>query len=129
VQTTASSRAFGFVLVAACVIIAVLSYWAHGRAYVYWSIAAAAILVVSFAMPRLLAPAKRLWLKLGKLLHVIVSPVILSVVYVVVFIPVGAIIRLFGKDLLGLQRDPTVTSYWVSRPAGGPTPESLKEQF
>lgn len=128
-QTTASSRAFGFVLVAACLIIAVLSYLAHGRAYLYWSIAAAAILVVSFAMPRLLAPAKRLWLKLGKLLHVVVSPVILSVVYVLVFIPVGAIIRLFGKDLLGLKRDPGVTSYWVSRPAGGPTPESLKEQF
>jgi hypothetical protein len=129
VQTTASSRAFGFVLVAACVTIAALSYWAHGRAYFYWSIAAAAILVVSFAMPRLLAPAKRLWLKLGKLLHMVVSPVILSVVYVLVFIPVGAIIRLFGKDLLGLKRDPEVTSYWVSRPAGGPTPESLKEQF
>jgi hypothetical protein len=129
VQTTASSRAFGFVLVAACLIIAGLSYWAHGRAYLYWSIAAAAILVVSFAMPRLLAPAKRLWLKLGKLLHVVVSPVILSVVYVLVFIPVGALIRLFGKDLLDLKRDPGVTSYWVSRPAGGPAPESLKEQF
>jgi len=129
VQTTASSRSFGFVLVATCLIVAALSYWAHGRAYPYWGIAAAAILVVSIAMPRLLAPAKRLWLKLGKLLHVVVSPVILSVVYVLVFIPVGAIVRLFGKDLLGLKRDPAVTSYWVSRPAGGPTPESLKEQF
>jgi hypothetical protein len=129
VQTTASSRAFGFVLVAACLIIAALSYWAHGRAYLYWSVAGAAILVISLAMPRLLAPAKRLWLKLGKLLHVVVSPVILSVVYVLVFIPAGAVIRLFGKDLLGLKRNPKVTSYWVSRPAGGPAPESLKEQF
>ena len=68
-QTTASSRSFGFVLVAACLIIAALSYWAHGRASLFWSVAAAVILVVSFAMPRLLAPAKRLWLKLGKLLR------------------------------------------------------------
>jgi hypothetical protein len=129
VQTTASSRAFGFVLVAACLIIAGMSYWAHGRAYLYWGLAGAAILVVALAMPRLLAPAKRGWLKLGKLLHVIVSPVILTAVYVLVFIPVGAIIRLFGKDLLGLKRDPVVTSYWVSRTTGGMTPESLKDQF
>jgi hypothetical protein len=45
-----------------------------------------------------------------------------------VFIPVGAIIRLFGKNLLSLKRDRVSTSYWIER-TGGPAPETLKDQF
>lgn len=128
-QRTASSRSFGLLLAAAFLIVAGLSYWAHGRAYLYWGMSAAAILAISLVMPRVLSPLKRLWLKLGKLLHVIVSPLILSAVYLLVFIPVGAIIRLFGKDLLAMKRDPAATSYWIERAPGGLTPESLKDQF
>jgi len=132
VQKTASSRSFGLLLAAALLIIAALSYWAHGRAqghaYVYWGSAGGLLLVLALAMPRVLAPLKRLWLKLGKLLHVIVSPVILTAVYFLVFIPIGAIIRLFGKDLLSLKHDPATASYWIAR-TSGPTPESLKDQF
>jgi hypothetical protein len=109
-------------------VVAALSYWSHGHAYPYWGTSAAVLLAIALAMPRVLAPLKRLWLKLGKLLHLVVSPLILSAVYVLVFIPVGAIIRLFGKDLLSLKRDRVATSYWIER-AGGPAPESLKDQF
>ena len=127
-QKAASSRSFGFLLAAVLFIIAALSYWAHSRAYAYWSTAGAILLVLALAMPRVLAPLKRLWLKLGRFLHVVVSPLIVTVVYLLVLIPAGAIIRLFGKDLLSLRLDPSATSYWVAR-TGSPTPESLKDQF
>jgi hypothetical protein len=128
VQKPASSRSFGYLLAGVCVIVAVLSYWAHGRAWLYWGIAAALLLVIAIAVPRLLAPLKRVWLRLGKLLHLVASPLILSTVYFLVFIPTGAIVRLFGKDLLALKRDRVATSYWIER-MGGPAPESLKDQF
>jgi hypothetical protein len=128
VQKAASSRSFGYLLAAVCAVIAALSYWSHGQASLYWSMAAALLLVVALVMPRVLAPLKRLWLRLGKLLHLVASPLILGVVYVLVFIPTGAIIRLFGKDLLALKRDRVATSYWIGRP-GGPAPESLRDQF
>ena len=127
-QKTASSRSFGFLLAAVLLIVATLSYWAHGHAYVYWGTAGAMLLVLALVMPRVLAPLKRLWLKLGRFLHVVVSPLILTAVYLLVFIPVGAIIRLFGKDLLSLKHDPSATSYWIAR-SSSPTPESLKDQF
>jgi Saxitoxin biosynthesis operon protein SxtJ len=128
VQKTASSRSFGFLLAAVLLIVAMLSYWAHGHAYVYWGTAGAMLLVLALVMPRVLAPLKRLWLKLGRFLHVVVSPLILTAVYALVFIPVGAIIRLFGKDLLCLKPDPSATSYWIARTSSS-TPESLKDQF
>ena len=127
-QKTASSRSFGLLLAAALLVVAALSYWAHGRAHMYWGTAGAILLVLALVMPRVLAPLKRLWLKLGWFLHVVVSPLILTAVYALVFIPVGAIIRLFGKDLLSLRHDSSATSYWITR-TSSPTPESLKDQF
>jgi hypothetical protein len=128
VQKAASSRSFGLLLAAVCAVIAALSYWSQGRAALCWSVAAALLLMIALVMPRILAPLKRLWLRLGKLLHLIASPLILSAMYVLVFIPTGAIIRLFGKDLLALKRDGAATSYWIER-SGGPAPESLRDQF
>jgi len=77
----------------------------------------------------MLLPAKRLWLRLGRLLEVVVSPVAVGLIHVVAITPVGALIRLFGKDLLALRRDPSATSYWVTRDQRGLPPASLKDQF
>jgi hypothetical protein len=125
---SASSRSFGLLIAAVLAVIAGLSYWSRRHAFVYWGGAALIVLAIALAMPRVLAPLKRLWLKLGHLLHVVISPVILTTVYVLVLVPTGAAIRLFGKDLLALKRDAGTRSYWVER-AGGPAPESLKDQF
>jgi Saxitoxin biosynthesis operon protein SxtJ len=128
VPATASSRSFGLLIAAVLAVVAALDYRWGGGAYVYWTAAAAACLLIALVMPRILAPLKRPWLKLGGLLHRIASPLILGTVYLLVFIPVGAALRLFGKDVLSLRRDPQATSYWVVR-AGGPAPETLKDQF
>jgi hypothetical protein len=80
-------------------------------------------------MPRLLAPLKRIWLRLGGSLHALVSPVVLGLTYLFAVIPIGTLARLLGKDLLSLKRDPSTASYWIRRDHGGPTPDSLKDQF
>jgi saxitoxin biosynthesis operon SxtJ-like protein len=128
VQATASSRAFGLLIAALLAVVAAMDYRWAGHGHVYWIGAAALCLLISLAMPRVLAPVKRLWLKLGHVLHRLISPLILAAVYVLAFIPVGAALRLFGKDVLALKRDPRAASYWSAR-AGGPAPESLKDQF
>ncbi len=128
-QKIASSRSFGLLLTAVLLAAVALSASSHGHAYPYWAASATVLLVISLALPRVLAPLKRLWLKFASLLHSIVSPLILGAVYLLVFIPIGALIRLFGKDLLSLKRDRSAASYWIERAAGGPAPESLKDQF
>jgi hypothetical protein len=127
-QRAASSRSFGLLLAAVCAAIAALGTWSHGRVPFDWGTAAALLLMLALVMPRVLAPLKRLWLKLGRLLHLIASPLILSTVYVLVLIPIGSVIRLLGKDPLALKRDGAAKSYWIERP-GGPEPSSLKDQF
>jgi hypothetical protein len=80
-------------------------------------------------MPRLLAPLKQLWLKLGALLNLVVAPVVLGLVYALVILPAGVLVRLFGKDLLSLRRDPSAVTYWIKRDMTALRPESLRDQF
>jgi len=128
-EKVASSRSFGLLFAAFFLIIGAINYWAQGHWYVFWAVLAAMFLAVALMMPRVLAPAKRLWLKFGKLLNRVVSPVVLGLVYLLAIVPVGALTRLFGKDLLSLRHDPAAGSYWIRRDLGGPAPESLKGQF
>jgi hypothetical protein len=57
-------------------------------------------------MPRTLAPLRRLWLKLGHLMSIVVSQIILALMYVLAIVVTGVLIRLFGKDLLSLKPSP-----------------------
>jgi len=128
-QKVASSRSFGLLFVAVFLILAAFNYVAHGRWYIVLGICAAALLALSLLMPRALAPLKRQWLKLGSLLNRIVAPIVLTLVYVLAIVPVGVLARLFGKDPLSLRRQPAASSYWIGRERGGPSPESLRDQF
>jgi len=95
-----------------------------------WSIAAAAAFaLLALAVPRALAPLNRAWTAFGDLLHRIVSPVALGILYYGVVTPTGLLMRLAGKDPLRLRFDPAARSYWIERRPPGPPPESLKDQF
>jgi Saxitoxin biosynthesis operon protein SxtJ len=125
---TASNRSFGLLIAAVLALIAALQS-GRGGAILAWLMAAAFFLVVAIAMPRLLLPLRRLWLKLGSILHRVISPIVLGILYVFSIVTVGLLTRLVGKDLLSLKRDAAATSYWVRREPPGPSPHSLRNQF
>jgi len=94
----------------------------------WWSIAIAVVLVlVSLIMPSVLAPANKLWMKFGLLLHKIVSPIILGAMFFVALTPVALIMRLRGKDLLNLEMKPEAETYWIER--ADEIPSSMSDQF
>lgn len=86
-------------------------------------------LIIALVFPKALFPLNWVWTKFGLLLHKIVSPVVLGVLFLVVFTPVGVVMRLFGGDPLRLRFEPNASSYWIARNPPGPAPESLKDQF
>jgi len=93
--------------------------------------AAASLVFLSLALllPKVLAPLNWLWTKFGLLLHRIVSPVVLGILFFIVFAPIGFIMRRFGGDPLRLRFDPGAPSYWIERSPPGPAPDSLQDQF
>ena len=79
--------------------------------------------------PALLALPNRLWLRFGLLLNRIVSPVVLAFLFYVVVTPMGALMRVFGKDNLRCGAEVRTASYWIRRDPPGPKPDSLNHQF
>jgi hypothetical protein len=90
---------------------------------------AIAFLVVAIVVPKWLAPLNRLWLKLGAMLQLLVSPIFLSVMFFGVITPVGLLRRLTSKDPLLMKFDRDCTSYWIKREPTGPQKHSLRRQF
>lgn len=124
-----SDRMFGLLFSALFVAIG-LGPLVHGGAIRIWSLGVAALfLVAALAYPRVLAPLNRLWLSFGLLLHKIVNPVVMGLMFFVTVTPIGLLMRLRGKDLLRLRLEPQAKSYWIERRPPGPTSESMTHQF
>ena len=124
-----SDRAFGFVFAAVFLIIAAFPLL-HAGAPRWWSVGvAAAFGLVAVVKPVLLAGANKLWMKFGLLLAKVVSPIALGIVFYLVFMPIGLLMRVTGKDPLRLKFDPAATSYWIPREPPGPPPTSMTNQF
>ena len=124
-----SERSFGAVFVALFVVIGLFPLLGGGPPR-GWALAlAGVVLAVTLVKAEALAPFNTVWFRLGLLLHRLVSPVILAVIYFAVVTPTGLIMRALGKDPLRLRADPTAASYWLHREPPGPGPESMQNQF
>lgn len=126
---SSSDRSFGFVFAAVFLIIGLYPLF-HAAGIRLWAVAlSGTFLLLAALVPQVLAPANRLWTKFGLLLHNIVSPVALGVLFFLVVTPTGLLMRLLGKDPLRLRFDPAADSYWIKRDPPGPAADSLKNQF
>lgn len=124
-----SDRAFGVVFTAVFVIIALFPLLRGGDVRVWAIVVAALFLAVSLVRSSLLGPLNRLWMKLGLLLHRVVSPVVLGLLFFGVVLPTGLLMRLAGKRTIPTTFDQARASYWIPRDPPGPAPEGMKNQF
>jgi hypothetical protein len=124
-----SDRNFGLVFAGVFFLIGIWPLF-YGQTPRWWALGVAAVFALAaLVKPGLLAGLNRLWIKLGVLLGRIVSPVALGILFYGVLTPVGAVMRLAGKDPLRLKRDPGADSYWIPREPPGPPPDSMTNQF
>jgi hypothetical protein len=92
-------------------------------------VASAAIAVVTLTRAQWLAPLNRAWMKLGALMHMVVSPVIMGIMFFGVFTPMGWVMRRFGWDAMRRSYDATAKSYWIRRDPAGPADDSYRNLF
>lgn len=124
-----SNRAFGLVFAAVFLIIGTYPLLFGGHVRV-WSLAVCfAFAAAALALPGVLTPLNKAWTRLGLLLHRIVSPIVLGIMFFAVVTPMGIVMRLFGKDPLRLRFDAQTQTYWIERRPPGPKPDSLPDQF
>jgi hypothetical protein len=124
-----SDRSFGWVFV---VFFAFVALWplVWGRPLRSWALGlSASTALITLIRPGILHPFNRAWMAFGLLLSRITNPIITALLFYLVFTPVGLLLRLAGKDLLRLRREPQAASYWIERRPPGPKPESMAQQF
>ncbi len=126
-----SDRMFGLVFAGFFSIVGGIKLWSdHDLTWVgVWFAAAVAMLVLALALPRVLRPLNLVWFKFGLLLHRVVSPVVMGLMFFVVITPTGIVMRVLGKRPLNLSFDPKVETYWIARTPPGPLPASMNQQF
>ena len=128
---TPSERGFGITF---AVVFALLAVWLWLRKDLpIWAGASAvlsvATLAAAFLAPHVLRPFNRLWFKFGMLLHHIVTPVIMGLLFYLVVTPMGLVMRAMGKDFLRLKTGPDAGNYWIERQPETDAKTSMKNQF
>jgi hypothetical protein len=54
-----------------------------------------------------------LWVKFGILLGKIISPFVMGLIFFFVVTPIGILVKILKKDIMGLKRG--ASSYWIIR--------------
>jgi hypothetical protein len=124
-----SNRSFGIVF---SVVFAAVGIWPLFAVETprYWALLLAVIfLFMALVRPAILTPLNNLWFGFGLLLHRVVNPLILGLIFFLTITPIALVMRLVGKDPLCLKFDPKAESYWIARQPPGPSGESMRRQF
>ena len=124
---TSSDRSFGVVFAAVFVLIGVLPALDGHDPRPGWLVAAVVFLLAARLKPEMLAPLNKIWTRFGLLLNNVTAPIVMSVLFLTIFTPIGLLMRLFGRRPLQLLYEREVESYWILRQT--PSPESMQRPF
>tara|TARA_B100001248_G_C27066974_1_gene312144 strand:+ start:43 stop:423 length:381 start_codon:yes stop_codon:yes gene_type:complete len=121
-----SNRSFGFLFFIVFLIVAIWPLKNGNELNLNFILVSIIFLFLGLINSKLLSPLNIAWIKLGEILGKIIAPIVMALVYFVILTPVSLIVRLFGKDLLGLKFLQNKETYWIKRKKNiGP----MKKQF
>ena len=125
-----SNRSFGLVFVAVFTLIAITPWvFDSGPIRIWAGVISIFLFFTSIVTPRILAPLNRLWTKFGLLLHHLVNPILMGLIFFLAVTPTAFVFKVLGKNPLHLKFDPAAETYWIDRDPPGPSPNSMSQQF
>ena len=126
-----SNRKFGLTLGAVLIVLAAVRWHAGSGALVVGALAGCGgvLVILGAVAPGLLTWPNRAWLRLGVVLAAVMTPLVMLVIFALVFVPLALLMRLRDRDQLALRRKPASGSYWVERQPPGPAPATMIHQF
>ena len=125
--STAEGRKFGVTVGAAFLVITAILWWRdHPTAMVVTGSLGGALVLAGLLIPRHLGPVERAWMGLALAISKVTTPVSMGVLYFLVLLPAGAIMRLAGKR--PLEHASGEHGYWVLRAREG-TASTMERQF
>ena len=114
-KSKSSNKSFGVLFFIVFLILGIWPLTKGNIINVYFVIIAAVFLILGFLNSNLLTPLNKGWIKFGEILGLFIAPIIMALVYFIILTPISLIVRVFGKDLLGLKFNKKIDTYWIKR--------------
>ena len=116
---------FGFIF------LLVTSFYLYRNVYEWGTLSLLSISIFFFLsgyfFPQIFKVPNLLWSKIGIGIGKIVSPFILGIIYVVLIIPLGFLLKILRTNYLGIEIEKSKESYWIIRKKGDLN--SMRKQF
>ena len=114
-KSQSSNRSFGLLFFILFLILGIWPLKSSENLNYYLIIISGVFLVLGLINSKLLSPLNKVWIKLGEILGMIIAPMVMAIVYFFFLTPISLIVRIFGKDLLGIKFNEKIDSYWIKR--------------
>ena len=125
-KNMSSNKSFGIVFFIVFLIISLYPL-INQEEFRVWAIFISLIfLILGLINSNLLTPLNKAWIKFGILLGNIISPLVLGIIFFLIVLPTGLLMRLLKKNFLGLKFDKNLKSYWINKEK---QLSSMKNQF
>jgi len=126
--TAREGRKFAWTLCGAFGVLAAISWWRDNEvAPLVLAGLSGIALVAGAVIPSHLGPVYRGWMRLAHAISKVTTPVFMGIVYFVVIMPVGLVMRLFGKN--PIRHRAQNGSYWQGRHPRTDDSDAMTHQF
>ena len=122
-------RKFGITIGLILLIIAGFLFWKEKESYQIFLTVGTILFVLVILVPAVLKPIYWIWMIFATILGWIMTRVILSLLFYIIIVPIGLILRAFGKQFLKLRWDKSKGSYWNYRTNEHLQNENYEKQF
>ena len=109
------NRSFGLLFFIVFLAFALWPLTKKGEINLYLISIALIFLILGLLNSKILTPLNKSWIKLGELLGRIIAPIVMAIVYFIILTPISLVVRLFGKDLIGMKFNKNLKTYWIKR--------------
>ena len=110
-----SNRSFGILFFIVFLAIGLWPIINQNDPNIYLILISIIFLILGLLNSKILSPLNLIWIKFGELLGKIIAPIVMAIIYFIILTPISLIVRLFGKDLLGLKFTKQIKTYWINR--------------
>jgi hypothetical protein len=113
----AEGRKFGLTVGAAFLVLAGITWWREHETLMYvFSGLGGALIAAGLVVPAHLGPTYRAWMGLAHAISKVTTPIFMGIVYFLVIMPVGLIMRALGRN--PIRHRPVDGSFWAPHGEG-----------
>ena len=122
-------RNFGITVGIILLVISGFLFWKEKESFQIFLAIGIILFLTAIALPSVLKPVYWIWMIFAIILGWIMTRVILSLLFYVVFTSIGLTLRFFGKQFLELRLDKSKESYWNYRTNKNTQIANYEKQF